>query len=130
MSLFSKFFSPKPTEMQRHGVPEFTLSSKVNLSTIPSSKFDSVYHARTLIANRYEIVKAFKGGMGIVYLCIDREENNNPVALKTFLPEYLPDRKIRDLFLKEGETWIRLGKHPHIVRCHQVRYWHRNLLRA
>jgi len=35
-------------------------------------------------------------------------------------PELLPDRAARDRFLREGTTWVQLGKHPHIVRCHRV----------
>ena len=31
------------------------------------------------------------GGMGIVYLCFDHQEQR-PIALKTFRPEFLPDR--------------------------------------
>jgi hypothetical protein len=72
------------------------------------------------IAGRYEVAsKPLMGGMGIVYLCFDHQEQR-PVALKTFLPEFLPDRAARDRFLHEGETWVRLGKHPHIVRCYDV----------
>jgi serine/threonine protein kinase len=58
--------------------------------------------------------------MGLVYLCVDHAEEGRPVALKTFRPELLPDRAARDRFLREGTTWVQLGKHPHIVRCHQV----------
>jgi tetratricopeptide (TPR) repeat protein len=78
------------------------------------------YPSGTRIAGRYEVAGApLLGGMGIVYLCFDHQEQR-PVALKTFRPEYLPDRAARDRFLQEGETWVRLGKHPHIVRCYQV----------
>jgi serine/threonine protein kinase len=85
------------------------------------------YHPTgTLIANRYEVVQGpyenptLVGGMGIVYLCVDRAEEGRPVALKTFKPKYLPDRSTRDRFLREGTTWIELGRHPHIVCCHEV----------
>jgi serine/threonine protein kinase/uncharacterized glyoxalase superfamily protein PhnB len=57
--------------------------------------------------------------MGIVYLCMDRQEDR-PVALKTFRPEFLPDRAARDRFLREGTTWVNLGRHPHIVRCYSI----------
>ena len=44
------------------------------------------------IAGLYEVVsRPLMGGMGIVYLCFDHQEQR-PVALKTFKPEYLPDR--------------------------------------
>ncbi len=78
------------------------------------------YPSGTRIAGRYEVAgRPLLGGMGIVYLCFDHQEQR-PVALKTFRPEFLPDRAARDRFLQEGETWVRLGKHPHIVRCYQV----------
>jgi tetratricopeptide (TPR) repeat protein len=72
------------------------------------------------IAGRYEVAgRPMLGGMGIVYVCLDLEDDR-PVALKTFRPEYLPDRAARDRFLREGTHWVELGAHPHIVRCYQV----------
>lgn len=74
-----------------------------------------IYPSGTRIAGRYEIAgHPLMVGMGIVYLCIDQQEQR-PVALKTFRPEFLPDRAARERFLQEGETRVRLGKHPHIV---------------
>jgi tetratricopeptide (TPR) repeat protein len=71
---------------------------------------------------QYEIAgRPMLGGMGIVYVCLDLEEDR-PVALKTFKPEYLPDRAARDRFLREGTHWVDLGAHPHIVRCYNVLY--------
>ena len=68
----------------------------------------------------YEIAgRPLMGGMGIVYVCFDHEEDR-PVALKTFKPEYLPDRAARDRFLREGTHWVDLGRHPHVVRCYRV----------
>jgi tetratricopeptide (TPR) repeat protein len=72
------------------------------------------------IAGRYEVAgRPLLGGMGIVYLCFDHQEQR-PVALKTFRSEFLSDRSARDRFLQEGETWVRLGKHPHIVQAYTV----------
>lgn len=87
----------------------------------------NIYPSGSIIANRYEVIQgpmekhSLVGGMGIVYLCLDHQENH-PVALKTFRPEFLPDRTTRDRFLREGTTWVNLGKHPHIVCCYQVDY--------
>ena len=73
-----------------------------------------------MIAGRYEVAgHPLMGGMGIVYLCMDRHEDR-PVALKTFRPEFLPDRSARDRFLREGATWVNLGRNPHIVRCYNI----------
>ena len=80
------------------------------------------YPPGTRIAGHYEIAgRPLMGGMGVVYVCFDHQEQR-PVALKTFKPEYLPDRAARDRFLREGTTWMDLGSHPHIVRCYQVIY--------
>ena len=79
-----------------------------------------VHAPGTLIAGRYEVAsRPMMGGMGIVYICLDHEQDR-PVALKTFRPEYLPNRAARDRFLREGTHWVDLGMHPHIVRCYQV----------
>ncbi|GAB4267802.1 MAG: hypothetical protein Kow0080_10150 [Candidatus Promineifilaceae bacterium] len=72
-----------------------------------------------LIAGRYQVVNQFTGGMGIVYLCRDKE-TNEAVALKTFKPEYLSHRTARDLFLREGTMWVELGYHPNIVNAYRV----------
>jgi tetratricopeptide (TPR) repeat protein len=78
------------------------------------------YPPGTRIFGRYEVVgRPLMGGMGIVYFCFDHEAQR-PVALKTFKPEYLPNRVARERFLKEADAWVRLGKHPHIVRCYGV----------
>lgn len=72
---------------------------------------------------QYEIASnPYKGGMGIVYFCIDHGNDDRPVALKTFLPKLLPDHVVRERFLQEATVWVRLGNHPHIVRCHEVKY--------
>ena len=89
---------------------------KRRAATIPAPYRGRV-DRRGAIAHRADVRQV--GGMGIVYLCFDHGEQR-PVALKTFRPELLPDRSARDRFLHEGETWVRLGKHPHIVRCSQV----------
>lgn len=73
-----------------------------------------------LVAGRYEVTgHPLKGGMGIVYFGFDHQEQR-PVALKTFKPEYLPNPDARARFLRESDIWVRLGKHPHIVQCYEV----------
>lgn len=72
-----------------------------------------------MIGGRFEVVDVRAGGMGVVYLCLDHQRDI-PVALKTFKPEYLPDRAARDRFLREGTVWVDLGRHPYIVRCFEV----------
>src|SRR5688572_26334447 len=81
-----------------------------------------------VIANRYLVVQGpqenrrLQGGMGVVYLCVDRRSEDRPVALKTFHQRFLSNRDTRDRFLREADVWVRLGRHPHIVRAHEVAY--------
>lgn len=72
---------------------------------------------------QYEIASdPLKGGMGVVYFCIDHGNDDRPVALKTFLPKLLYDRFARERFLRESAFWIKLDNHPHIVHCYEVKY--------
>lgn len=83
----------------------------------------NIYPVGGLIEERYEVVsQPMMGGMGIVYFCLDTKENGRPVALKAIRPEFLPDHKARQRFLREGEAWIKLGSHPNIVRCYGITY--------
>lgn len=80
----------------------------------------NLYPPGSRIAGRYEVAgRPLIGGMGIVYLCYDQQEQR-PIVLKTLKPEFLPDRAARDRFLREGDTWLKLGRHPHIVRAYSV----------
>ena len=60
------------------------------------------------------------GGQGLVFR-LQHMEWNRDFALKLPQPKALQDPKSRELYLKEAEAWIRLGVHPHIVRCWFVR---------
>src|SRR5512140_2424990 len=80
-----------------------------------------IYAPGTPIAPYRVLSDPMIGGMGVVYFCHDLKKAR-AVALKTFKPEYLPDRAARDRFLREGSTWVELGAHPHIVRCYAVKY--------
>lgn len=81
-----------------------------------------VYQDQEFIESRYQVIgQPMKGGMGLVYMCIDHFKDC-PVALKTFKPEFLSDRASRERMLREGNIWVNLGTHTHIVRCYQVDY--------
>ena len=81
-----------------------------------------VYAPGTEIGPYRVLSDPMMGGMGVVYVCHDLE-NDRAVALKTFKPQFLPDRAARDRFLREGTAWVDLGRHPHIVRCYEVEYF-------
>jgi serine/threonine protein kinase len=71
------------------------------------------------ISGRYEIHDIKRGGMGIVFLCYDNE-GKIPVAIKTFLDNYLLDKNSIDRFIHEASTWVDLGRHRNIVRSYYV----------
>jgi serine/threonine protein kinase len=73
------------------------------------------------ILDRYDVRAVFEGGMGRVYRVFDIDSGDE-LAIKT--PLY--DRLGTDLescvrqFVRETETWVKLGDHPNIVHCHKV----------
>lgn len=77
------------------------------------------YKTGDKIGGRYQVYQALMGGMGEVYLCLD-QEFQAPIVLKTFQQRFLTSLKDRKAFEREVATWIALGKHPNIVRCHQL----------
>jgi hypothetical protein len=58
--------------------------------------------SKDVIDGRYVVVRgpaelsSLRGGMGMVYLCLDAAEDGRPVALKTFQRRFLADRSVRD----------------------------------
>jgi serine/threonine protein kinase len=72
-----------------------------------------------LIDNRFEVYRVLKGGMGIVYICIE-QETGVPCAIKTFQDKYLLDEEARRRFVRESETWVSLGRHRNIVKAKGV----------
>jgi serine/threonine protein kinase len=71
------------------------------------------------INKRYEIHAIKKGGMGVVFLCYDHE-NEEAVAIKTFQDKYLLDTSSIKRFIAESYTWINLPDHKNIVKAFHV----------
>jgi serine/threonine protein kinase len=78
---------------------------------------ETLYNAGDKIAGRYLIHQVLSGGVGEVYLCLDLEEDKT-YALKTIQQQFLVSPNLREVFRKEVETWVALGRHPNIVHCH------------
>ncbi len=74
------------------------------------------YREGDKIAGRYLVHEARVGGVGELYLCLDLRENL-PFALKTLKARYLTTPKVREYFEYEAATWVKLEKHPNVVRC-------------
>jgi tetratricopeptide (TPR) repeat protein len=78
------------------------------------------YRIGDKIGDRYEVLAIHRGTMGVVYGTFDNLEKL-PRALKTLQQRHINDRKMLDLFTEEALTWVRLEKHPFIVRAYLVR---------
>lgn len=70
-----------------------------------------------VIYGKYELVKLIgAGGMGVVWRIYHREWDRE-LALKMPLAEIMGNAAMRERLVREAETWIGLGVHPHIVQC-------------
>ena len=76
----------------------------------------STYQSGDLIGGVYEVHQCLTGGMGNVYLCLDRAQHE-PYALKTLHSRACMNQDLRKTFEREITTWIALENHPNIVRC-------------
>jgi serine/threonine protein kinase len=74
------------------------------------------------IADRFDVFEVHNGGMGVVYLALDRLRpvGHEAIALKTLHDEFLPDHVRVARFAEECRLWIQLGRHPHIVQAFGV----------
>ncbi len=72
-----------------------------------------------VLANRYQVIRLIgRGGMGAIYLAHDRVLNE-PVALKTLLPQFAREKTIVERFYNEARIARQLS-HPNIVRVHDI----------
>lgn len=71
--------------------------------------------------DRYQILHAIRGGMGVVTICFDHA-HDFPFAIKTFREEcFRSNPRLLTCFFREVEIWTRLGGHPNIVRAYGTR---------
>ena len=69
----------------------------------------------------YEVIgRVGKGGMGQVYQVRHRGWQIE-LAVKSPHPEVFAGVGGKEDFIREAETWVRLGLHPHTVSCYYVR---------
>jgi WD40 repeat protein/serine/threonine protein kinase len=74
-----------------------------------------------VILDLYEVKEIHEGGgMGLVYRVHHRGWNMD-LAVKSPRKNYFQTEMQKENFIRECETWINLGLHPHIVSCHYVR---------
>jgi WD40 repeat protein len=78
------------------------------------------WHVGDRILGLYEVIQLFEGGMGKVYHVYHHGWNAD-LAVKSPKRETFIRPDGRENFVREAETWINLGLHPHIVSCYYVR---------
>ncbi len=75
-----------------------------------------------VVLDRYEVLGVLgQGGMGEV-LGVRHREWDIEMAVKAPLPRLLLRAGGFDDFLREAQTWVNLGAHPHVVSCYFVRH--------
>ncbi|MFD3694842.1 protein kinase [Streptomyces sp. NPDC058646] len=73
------------------------------------------------MAGQYEVTGVHTdGGMGLVYRVWHREWDTD-LAVKCPRPELFRTPEQQRLFVREAETWVSIGLHPHVCGCHYVR---------
>jgi WD40 repeat protein/serine/threonine protein kinase len=74
-----------------------------------------------VILDLYEVTGILgEGGMGVVYKVHHRGWNLD-LAVKAPKAHIFASEKGKQDFIREAETWVNLGLHPHIATCHYVR---------
>ena len=74
-----------------------------------------------LVLDLYEVKQVYAGGnMGLVYRVHHRNWDID-LAVKCPRQVFFQTQKHREMFVREAETWVNLGLHPHVVSCYYVR---------
>ena len=80
-----------------------------------------VWKPGDVILDLYEVKEIVgEGGFGRVYRVHHRGWNID-LAIKSPLPGRFQTNREKQGFVRECETWVDLGLHPHTVSCHYVR---------
>jgi serine/threonine protein kinase len=73
------------------------------------------------ILDLYEVTALLgEGGMGKVYK-VHHKGWNTDLAVKSPRPEIFAAAGGQENFVREAESWVNLGLHPHIISCYYVR---------
>ena len=74
-----------------------------------------------IVLERYRILSdAIEGGMGSVWR-VHHTSWDVDLAMKRPKPAFFVSEKQKESFIRECDSWIRLGLHPNIVSCYYVR---------
>lgn len=113
--------TPKGLSPENNAGADPRFSSKVEplSQQVPEQAHD--WNVGDTILNTYKIEKLLgEGGMGKVFL-VKHVDSDVLLAVKSPKPEELAKAGGVETFIKESETWVKLGMHPHIVSCYYVR---------
>ena len=81
----------------------------------------AVWKPGDAVADLYEVLAVLgEGGMGTVFKVRHRLWDIE-LAVKSVRADKLATAGFADTFVREAETWVNLGLHPHIVSCFYVR---------
>lgn len=81
----------------------------------------AVWEVGDVILDLYEVRAVHEGGgMGLVYRVFHRSWNMD-LAVKSPRPELFQTERQKEDFLRECETWVKLGLHPHVASCYYIR---------
>ena len=87
----------------------------------PEENSNAEWEIGDLILNTYKIESLLgEGGMGKVFL-VKHVDSDVLLAVKSPKLEELAKSGGVETFIKESETWVKLGMHPNIVCCYYVR---------
>ncbi len=77
------------------------------------------YKVGDVIGGRYAVLDIHRGSMGVIYATYDRVEKL-PRALKTLQQRFAHIKEMQQMFIEEASVWVRIEKHPFIVRAYLV----------
>ena len=102
-------------------VPEDKNTEAQTISPQPGLDLAEEWQKGQVLLDTYQVVgKLGQGGMGRVYR-VHHNSWNMDLAVKQPLASIFTKPKGKADFIREAETWVDLGLHPHITSCYYVR---------
>ena len=101
--------------------PQETTRDAEDREVQPLRDISALWQPGQTLLDTYEVVgKLGEGGMGLVYRGHHKYWNMD-LALKQPKASLFATQKGKEDFIREAETWVDLGLHPHITSCYYVR---------
>jgi WD40 repeat protein/serine/threonine protein kinase len=92
-----------------------------DVRTAAEAAVSATWLSGQVILDLYEVKEVHEGGgMGVVYRVYHRGWNRD-VAVKSPRRSYFQTEQQKEDFVREAESWVNLGLHPHVVNCDYVR---------